>query len=108
MIRLNAEGNGFYQLKDTTTKSFLGGCEVWNRIDFYEIWNVRIFEEFQRNGYATTMLKRVIKKHKDKPIRLYVFKSNTIAIHLYEKLGFKIIGEYKGRRDPAWTMEYKK
>ena len=77
------------------------------KIDFYEIWSVTTFEGFKRQGYATTMLKRIIKKLKDRPIRLYVYKDNKVAIHLYENLGFKIIEEFYGGYYPAWTMERK-
>ena len=103
MIRLNYD-RGTYWLRDTTTKDTIGRCMVWDKKDFYEIWSVRIAEEFQRQGFATLMLKRIIKKFKNKPLRLYVYKSNNIAIHLYEKLGFKIIGEYE-KVPSAWIMQ---
>lgn len=109
MIRLNYNMyDGYYWLKDTVTKDIIGRCTVYEKKDFFEIWGVRILEDFQRQGFTTLMLKRIIKKFKDKPIRLYVYKDNDVAIHLYEKLGFKIIEEY----DPygngnysAWTMQ---
>ena len=104
MIRLNYEGCGYYYLKDTTTQDFIGRCEVRNFKDTYEIWNVRVFERFRQQGYATLMLKRIIKKFSDKPLILYVWKTNEIAIHLYEKLGFSIIGEYM--QGDAWKMQY--
>lgn len=99
-----------YHLMDTETKDFLGKCEVvtgWYRGEkVNEIWSVRIFEEFQRKGYATLMLKRIIKKYKGNvlPLVLYVAKDNDIAMHLYKKLGFEIIGKYSSN---AWAMQYK-
>ena len=99
-----------YHLMDTETKDLLGRCEVipgwYQGTKANEIWSVKIFEEFQRKGYATLMLKRIIKKYKGNvtPLRLYVYKDNDIAIHLYKKLGFEIIGEYGSN---AWAMQYK-
>lgn len=104
MIRLNYN-RGYYWLKDTITKDIIGRCSVYDKRNFYEIWSVSVDTKFRQQGYATLMLKRIIKKFKDKPLRLYVYKSNDIAIHLYEKLGFKIIGEFDGATN-AWTMEY--
>lgn len=108
MIRLCNMYGDRYGLKDTETQKYLCECEVWSRINRIEIWCVKTFEEFQRKGYATIMLQRVIKKYRscEKPLLLYVYKDNHIAIHLYEKLGFEIIGEYDGAVD-AWTMQYK-
>lgn len=106
MIRLNGS-DGYFILKDTETQRHLGKCEVDLYDDKIEIWGVRVYEEFQRKGYATIMLKRIIKKYKnDKiPLLLYVHKENIIAIHLYEKLGFEIVGKYL--IGDAWTMQYK-
>ena len=108
MIRLNNNGYGYYHLKDTDTQSYLGRCIVYDKRNFYEIWGVVIYDRFRKQGYATLMLKRIIKKFADKPLRLYVYKDNNIAIRLYEKLGFKIIEEYAPYNDGnynAWTME---
>lgn len=106
MVRLYCESGGYYWLKDTETKDYLARCQVTGRRDILEIWSVHVFEEFRRMGYATMMLKRVINKYLNdsRPLRLYVYKDNTVAIHLYEKLGFEIIGEYGSN---AWTMQYK-
>lgn len=119
MIRLNSYSYGCrknYELKDTTTKDYIGRCCVIENVILgkgkcvNEIWNVRILEPFQRKGYATLMLKRIISKYKKEaePLVLYVYKDNEIAIHLYEKMGFKIIGEYDNRRSDAWAMQYTK
>jgi ribosomal protein S18 acetylase RimI-like enzyme len=59
------------------------------------IWNLFIVPEHRNKGYATAMLKEFIEQYQsDKPLMLYVKHENTIAIHLYEKLGFAIVGNY--------------
>ena len=65
-----------------------------------------IYHEFQHKGFGTLMLKRIIRKYRNdnKPLVLYVYKDNKIAISFYEKLGFKIVGEYHYN---AWEMQYK-
>lgn len=115
MIRLqNKHGFDFceynYALIDTVTKDFIGRCLVrkgkHNGVDVWALWNFRIFDEFQRKGYATLMLKRIINKYKNQtePLVLFVHKENEIAIRLYEKLGFKIIED----KELILTMQYSK
>lgn len=113
IIRLSSSSTYkyYYELKDTETKNCLGRCavvpEIYKGIEVLVIWSVRIYEKFQRKGFATLMLKRIIKKYQsdERPLLLHVFKDNEIAIHLYEKLGFEIIREYYNN---AWTMQYKR
>ena len=108
MIRLSSIDGRYYYLKDTVTKQILGRCQIIYAINgekgaFNEIWSVHINPEFRQKGYGTIMLQRIIKKYKreTEPLVLYVYKNNNIAIHLYEKLGFKITGEYNSN---VWTM----
>ena len=117
MIRLQSkttfnifdEESIFYRLVDTKTKSYIGKCELsketWKDGVVYVLWSVKIFEEFQNMGYGNLMLKRVLNRNQntDIPIFLYVYKSNTIALHLYEKLGFKIVKDC----EDAWMMQQK-
>lgn len=117
MIRLNPHADWnrtHYQLIDTETRDYIGRCMIkygtYNGNRVLELWSVLIFDKFQKQGYGTLMLKRIIKKYKknELPLVLYVYKTNKIAIHLYEKLGFQIIGEYTEAYDPAWAMQYSK
>lgn len=88
-------------------KNYLGEFDVREEDDRFEIWSLKIFERYQRKGYATKMLTEFLSQFKSsKPIVLYVYKINEVAIHLYEKVGFKIIGEcsFEPR---AYTMQYK-
>ena len=99
-----------YKLMDTETQKYLGGCRVYQErykgADSLVICNVGIDYEFRQKGHATTMLKCIIDEYKNdkRPLLLYVSKKNDIAIHLYKKLGFEIIGEYSNWE---WTVQYK-
>lgn len=74
--------------------------------DRYEIWSLGIMGKHRRKGYATQMLMEFIQQFKhDKPLVLYVYKTNKIAIHLYEKVGFAIVGECNFEPD-AYKMQY--
>ena len=63
------------------------------------LWSIKIYEEYQKQGFGKLMLKETLKYittklHDTKKIELFVYKNNTIAIALYKKLGFKISKEY--------------
>lgn len=74
--------------------------------DRYEIWSLGITGEHRRKGYATQMLREFIQQFKhDKPLVLYVYKTNKVAIHLYEKVGFTITGKCDFEPD-AYKMQY--
>lgn len=88
-------------------KNYLGEFEVVERDNKFEIWCLKIYEPYRCKGYATRMLKEFIAQFKsDKPLSLYVLKGNKIAIHLYEKVGFVIIGQCSFEPD-AYEMQYK-
>lgn len=74
--------------------------------DRFEIWKLKTREHNRRKGYAEMMLREFIEQFDfNKPLILYVYKTNKIAIHLYEKVGFKIIGDYP-HGDYAYKMQY--
>ena len=109
MMTKNVTGNvRYYRLMEMETGEFLGRCLVTKLPHRYEFWDFRIFEEFQGKGYGTLMLKEIIKRYTKygKPLVLYVYKNNDIAIHLYKKLGFEITRS--SHNDKAWEMQYRK
>ena len=68
-----------------------------------EIWSFGIFGKYRGRGYGQQMLKEAIELAGDKKLMLYVEKDNDIALHIYEKAGFQIIGNYG---NVAWAMVY--
>lgn len=93
--------------RNSRGQNYLGEFDVREKDDKFEIWSLKIYEPYRRKGYATRMLKEFIAQFKsDKPLSLYVLKGNKIAIHLYEKVGFVIIGQCKFEPG-AYEMQYK-
>ena len=68
-----------------------GTCGVRNISGDGEITNVVIREEYRGSGLAQRMLLDLISQGKEMGITAFtleVRKSNAVAIHVYEKLGF--------------------
>jgi ribosomal protein S18 acetylase RimI-like enzyme len=81
-----------------------GGFVLYEQYDKYEIWALGIIGEQRNKGYGTQMLTEFLEQfNADKPLFLYVYKTNKIAIRLYEKVGFKIVGDYF---PGAYAMQY--
>ena len=65
----------------------------------YNIWHMMIDEKYQGKGYGSIAIKLCIDYIKSKPfgssndVILTCNKDNSIAIHIYEKIGFKDTGE---------------
>lgn len=87
--------------------------KVIGQFEFHEdnsIWCFRIDEHFRGNGYGyifiNEFLNYIRKKTVIKEIKLNVYKNNEVAINLYKKLGFEIIGENKCASN-CFVMEVK-
>ena len=73
------------------------GC--WQILEEVHITNIAVAPEFRRQKVGEKLLKRIIDdcyENKAKYITLEVRVSNTPAINLYEKFGFKSLGTRKG------------
>lgn len=87
-------------------KNYQGWFELVDAGNKFEIWSLQIRERYRNKGYGTRMLTEFISQFSfEKPLVLYVHKTNEIAIRLYEKVGFKIIGECKFA-PYAYEMQY--
>ena len=79
--------------------SIIGVCGVRNILGDGEITNVMVLPEYRKRNIATRMLEELLEEGKKLGARdftLEVRSKNAAAIHLYEKLGFKIEGIRKG------------
>ncbi len=76
IIQINGEDAGIFQIEETK--------------DAITLKHVELLPRFQNKGFGKMIISDLLKK--GKPVRLQVLKQNP-AVKLYERLGFKIIGE---------------
>ncbi len=85
----------FIKLVDETEKILGFSISIEGVKNRANIINLLIREEYQHQGLGSFLLKRTLKeiknKNKFKSIILNVKIDNDIAIHLYQKYGFKVI-----------------
>ena len=94
--------------RNRKNKTYAGGFDLHDRGNRLEIWSLKIFPRYRNKGYGTRMLREFISQfNSDKPLFLYVYKTNEVAIHLYEKVGFTIVGECSFA-PYAYTMQFNK
>lgn len=93
---LTNETARFYVLRDS--KRLLGYIGANNICNEVYVTNVAVSEECRGKGYGQKLVNHLIKQSETERaffITLEVRKSNENAIKLYEKCGFKFIGERK-------------
>ena len=66
-----------------------------NTPDSVDICNIAVREEFRRRGFASELLRELIRRFENKKVFLEVRSKNTAAISLYEKMGFCFAGKRK-------------
>ena len=73
---------------------------VWIHLNFNAlvksafVYEFRIFDEHQNQGYgkkALAMISEVLKEKEIQHLYLHVFGSNQKALHLYQKSGFEVV-----------------
>lgn len=89
----------------------VGYAGFWNVSGEGGITNVAVLPKYRRLGIGGQLIARMIKAASELNLDLLtleVRKSNRIAQSLYEKYGFKIIGErkryYSDNGEDAWIM----
>lgn len=91
----------------------VGYVIVWHGHKESHITNIAVHPAFRRMGIGSMLLQKAIdvSKHNSDTIILEVRKSNTPAINLYKKFGFKEIGirknYYLDNREDAIVMAMK-
>ena len=70
----------------------------------WELDSLFVFPEFRGRGIGTAVLQYCLEASRGK-LFLYVFKENSGALRLYERLGFQIRQE---ARKTAYIMDFKK
>lgn len=92
-------------------KEIVGYIMLYHVVDEAHITNFAIKPLFRKKGYGTKLLSFTIKHLKEKDVVeffLEVRESNKIAINLYRKFGFEIIGKrrryYSDTNEDAFIM----
>lgn len=92
------KGPGYYLVGSLDDK-VVGFLCLWFVADEVQIVRVATDPAFRRKGIATALIKRGIAEARDrKAVYLYldVRESNEVAICLYRKLGFDVLGKREG------------
>lgn len=82
-----------------TLNQVIGYVIFWQLGEEAQVNNIAVHPDFRRLGIGETVLKQVIELVKfrgGRLITLEVRPSNTAALNLYRKLGFKMMGVRKG------------
>ena len=83
-----------------------GQCRVFpskHMPNAVELWEFGLMGEYRGKGLGQQFLREIIEHHRGQTIVLFVDKTNSRALHIYEKAGFQIVGEYRGGAY-AWEM----
>lgn len=79
------------------------------------ITDIAVFEKYRRKGIGEKLLQKLVSVCEQEQadfITLEVRESNTVAVSLYEKAGFKTVGKrkafYEKPREDAILMTYKR
>lgn len=65
--------------------------EYQKAADVIDIINIEVESQYRRQGLATALMSELIENNRDCEVFLEVRESNTAAIKLYKKFGFKEI-----------------
>jgi ribosomal-protein-alanine N-acetyltransferase len=79
-------------------KKVAGYASLYQAADELQIGNLAVSPDFHQRGIGTKLLEYIIKLAHDSHKRLVVLEvrqSNTAALNLYKKFGFKVAGKRK-------------
>lgn len=107
----NAYAQFLVAICDGNVSGYIGAHNILGEV---YITNVAVSPRYRRRGIAEKLVDRLIdisENEKADFVTLEVRKSNCAAIRLYEKTGFKIVGErksfYEAPREDAILMTYR-
>jgi ribosomal protein S18 acetylase RimI-like enzyme len=79
-------------------------CRFHVEDDAAELHDLCVLPEFRRRGIAIAILNRCLSQT-DRPVALYVFIRNRVAVSLYRKAGFTVVETIRNR---IYRMEKKR
>ena len=86
-------------------ESFIGYISIWHDLDKAQIESIIINDK--NKGYGQTLFRYALDSLNGYIITLEVRKSNVVAIHIYEKYGFKTVTvrkNYYSNNEDAYLM----
>ena len=95
LAELENVGVSFCYVARDDTGTIVGFCSFWRVLDELHINNLAVLPELRRQGIGTQLLEFALQKGAELGARratLEVRRSNEIARHLYERLGFATSG----------------
>lgn len=83
----------------------VGVVQIGESPEAISLSQIEILPEFQGRGIGTAVVRSLIARceREGKPLTLHVFKTNTSALRLYERLGFVVTGHGDHDTEMAWT-----
>ena len=97
-----------FVMNEECNKDYNNGKWEGKDLTFKIIHRLCVNPEFQNKGIGTATVNYIeeqVKSKNGKSIRLDVFSKNPQAIHLYEKSGYKKVGETDWRKGRFYLME---
>ena len=98
----NDDFHTYFVLEDN---NFIGYISIWHDLDKAQIESIIINDK--NKGYGQILFKYALDYLKNYIITLEVRVSNKVAIHIYEKYGFKIVTtrpNYYSNNEDAYLM----
>ena len=95
---LKDENTGFVLWHPVEDTKKIAGYIVYSKSSFLELYKIAVVPKHRRKGLGSKMMEQLLRLGKgteEKRIILEVRKSNTPAMALYEKYGFKVDGVRK-------------
>lgn len=88
-----------------TNGQIIGYVQILDEDDRIYVQNIAILRESQGNGIGTQILKelQLAAAARKVPLQLSVFRTNTMAQRLYERLGFRRTGETRTHIKMSWV-----
>lgn len=96
-------GRGLLQVVEVSGETS-GLIEVDDRFDRIDIMNIEVIPAVQKRGIGTGLLRAILERANGRTVHLQVLKVNP-ARRLYERLGFKHVGETSTHFQMAWADE---
>ncbi len=89
-------GGKLLVLEDDENQSIMGTSWITFDGRRLHLHHIAVLPQHQKKGYGTLLTKKSLEFAKEKgyQIKLEVHQSNTDAIEIYKKIGFKRLGDY--------------